>query len=320
MAGTPRVSVIVPSYNKPEYLPECLHSIQAQTFEDWECIIVSDGSSSVGEIRRVVEGMRDSRFRLVEHTENCGLAAARNTGVREARGNLVICVDEDDRICPRCLEVQIRAMLESGAEIIVGRVQYFGGREGEYPVKCVSLAEILCSQPLPGCGFLMTKSLWGRVGGWDENPVLKLGREDHEWWIRVIASGIEIAFVDEKIYEYRAPIKAQELEASLNSRALRQEVKIRRYIVQKHAELYTRFPKARMEYLRGGYLREARSLESSGQYMKAVWRLWQCFFLSKQKKDWKIAIRKSIDLVVSREVTAKILAWRRRRRSPACST
>lgn len=107
-AAEPAVSVIVPSYNKPEYLPECLQSIQAQTFTDWECIVVSDGSPRVEEIRAAVAGIGDERFRLVEHRENRGLAAARNTGTRMANTDLVVCVDEDDMLGADCLSRSLK--------------------------------------------------------------------------------------------------------------------------------------------------------------------------------------------------------------------
>lgn len=300
MAGTPRVSIVIPSYDKAEFLVECLGSVQQQTFKNWECVIVSDGSARVGEIRKAVAAMRDERFRLVEHAENRGLAAARNTGIREARADLVICVDEDDRLSPECLDLELHAMEKCGAELVVSRVRYFGGRKGEYPVRLVALEEILYNQSLLGCGFLMTKRLWDSIGGWDEHPVLKLGREDHDWWIRVIESGAKIAFVDDVLYEYRTPLQREDREASLNCAAMLNEVKIRHYILQKHAHLYRRFPESRREYLRVGYLREGNSLQSAGQVMRALMRYWQAFFASGQLKDCKNAVRKTIDLMLGK--------------------
>ena len=79
------ISVIIPAYNAQAYLRECLESVLAQSFSDWEAIIVDDGSTdSTCEIGLCFTA-RDSRFRLIS-TPNGGLSSARNTGIAEARG------------------------------------------------------------------------------------------------------------------------------------------------------------------------------------------------------------------------------------------
>ena len=85
MTSVPRFSVIVPVYNRASTVLPTLQSVREQTFEDFECIVVDDGSADGDELKAVVAGMNDARFRYVRR-ENGGGSAARNTGIDEARG------------------------------------------------------------------------------------------------------------------------------------------------------------------------------------------------------------------------------------------
>src|ERR1044072_8291450 len=83
----PRLSVIVPVYNVEDYLEECLDSVVAQTFTDFECVMVDDGSTDASAAIAERYAARDERFRLVTQ-ENGGLSKARNTGIHQSRGQL----------------------------------------------------------------------------------------------------------------------------------------------------------------------------------------------------------------------------------------
>src|ERR1700749_83796 len=100
------VSVIMPAYNSGRYLAESVRSVQAQTFGGWELVVVDDGSTDdTGEVaRRLAEA--DARVRYVRRP-NGGQAAARNTGLAEARGRLVAFLDADDLWLPEKLEAQM---------------------------------------------------------------------------------------------------------------------------------------------------------------------------------------------------------------------
>ena len=122
---TPRVSVIVPCYNYGHFLADALDSVAAQTFGEWECIVVDDGSTdTTPEVaRRYVE--RDSRFRYVRQ-ENRGLPAARNTGLRETSAAYVQLLDADDRLAPRKLEIHVGHLdAHPEVDIVYSLVTYF---------------------------------------------------------------------------------------------------------------------------------------------------------------------------------------------------
>ena len=102
----PTLSIIVPCYKQAEYLPETLDSVLKQTFKEWECIIVNDGSpDNASQVAQKYVDL-DSRFRLIE-TENRGVSAARNTGIRASSGKYILPLDGDDLILPEYARLAI---------------------------------------------------------------------------------------------------------------------------------------------------------------------------------------------------------------------
>ena len=120
----PEISVIVPIYNTDSFLEECLESIAAQTFQDFEAILVDDGSTDSS--ARIAEGFvkRDSRFRLISQ-HNLGLSEARNTGLRNARGNWIAFVDSDDVLSPDFLKTLWQAAIEMDVPVVASRMIAF---------------------------------------------------------------------------------------------------------------------------------------------------------------------------------------------------
>lgn len=112
------VSVIVPIYQVEAYLPRCLDSILAQTFTDFELILVNDGTKDGCPAIMEAYAARDARIRLV-HKENGGLSSARNAGLDVACGKYIAFVDSDDYVSPRLLEDTVRAAEDTGAEQVL---------------------------------------------------------------------------------------------------------------------------------------------------------------------------------------------------------
>jgi GT2 family glycosyltransferase len=108
----PRVSVIVPLFNKADYIGRALASISSQSFADFEVIVVDDGSTDGG--AEIVAKHGDSRVRLVSQ-QNSGPGAARNRGIEQSRGRLLAFLDADDEWLPHYLEASIAGMDGSGA-------------------------------------------------------------------------------------------------------------------------------------------------------------------------------------------------------------
>lgn len=102
MNNTPKISIIIPVYKVERYLRQCLDSVLSQTFTDWECLLVDDGSPDASGAICDEYAARDPRFRAF-HQPNAGVSAARNTGLDEARGELICFIDSDDWVKPEHL-------------------------------------------------------------------------------------------------------------------------------------------------------------------------------------------------------------------------
>ena len=105
----PFVSVVIPCYNHGQYVEEAVQSILRQTWQNFEIIVVNDGSN----VQDTVEILRDfhmPKTRVLHLSQNVGLPAARNAGIREAKGKYVCCLDADDKLHPTYLEKAIVTM------------------------------------------------------------------------------------------------------------------------------------------------------------------------------------------------------------------
>jgi CDP-glycerol glycerophosphotransferase len=117
----PRISVVVPIYNVEPYLDECLDSIAGQTYRDIEVVMVDDGSKDSSPVIAERWVSKDKRFRLVTQP-NGGLGNARNTGIKNAGGELLAFVDSDDYLAPNAYQLLVEALDETGSDFATGNV------------------------------------------------------------------------------------------------------------------------------------------------------------------------------------------------------
>ena len=119
----PEISVIIPVYNAEKYIPECVDSILRQTYQDFEIILINDGSSDGSEqICRKYE-KEDHRIKVISQ-KNAGVCAARNIGLDNATGNTVTFVDSDDWLPENSLALLYDEYKKTGADIIVGDMSF----------------------------------------------------------------------------------------------------------------------------------------------------------------------------------------------------
>lgn len=118
-----KISIIIPIYNVKNYLSHCLDSVIQQTYENIEVILVNDGSTD--ESVRIAEEyvQKDNRIRLI-HQENKGLSGARNTGLKEAKGDYVFYLDSDDKLVSNALELLLDAAEKHHADVVQGNFYY----------------------------------------------------------------------------------------------------------------------------------------------------------------------------------------------------
>lgn len=155
---TPTVSIIMPVYNVEGYVARAIESIQAQTFTDWELLVVDDGSTDrTGQIcDRIAE--RDWRVEVI-HTENQGAAAARNTALDRARGTYVHFIDGDDWVEPSMLEDEIALAKEHDLELVIAGfvIETFYGDGDEHTTEVKSFEDTIFSsqEEFRRCAWLL---------------------------------------------------------------------------------------------------------------------------------------------------------------------
>jgi glycosyltransferase involved in cell wall biosynthesis len=202
MTRPPTVSVVIPCYNQPlAFLRECLESVQGQTFEDWEAIVVDDASTSRHAEEMATE-LGDPRMRVLRHAENRGEGAARNTGISAAESHLIASLDADDRWAPDYLAASLDALgRQPDANWVLTDRQLFGASDGtlRYP------------DPLPppcpvhfnaGSHGVIRKELWEKVGGYAEDAFLT-GGVDFDFWLSSVERGARVIHVPRLLYWYR---------------------------------------------------------------------------------------------------------------------
>lgn len=118
---SPIISIIVPIYNREKWLRNCLDSISSQTFKEWECILVNDGSTDNSLKIAQEYAANDERF-IVFSQENQGVSAARNLGLDHAQGKWLAFVDSDDEIAPDYLEILHKIGEDNNADLVNGSV------------------------------------------------------------------------------------------------------------------------------------------------------------------------------------------------------
>ena len=123
----PLVSIIVPVYNVEKYLRQCMESVLAQSYLNWEAILINDASVDKSELICEYFESIDNRIRQIKLSKNCGLAVARNKGLDDANGELIVFLDSDDVLPPDALKVLVEAKIKSESPIVAGRYLNFTG-------------------------------------------------------------------------------------------------------------------------------------------------------------------------------------------------
>ncbi len=229
----PRVSVIIPCYNQAQFLTEAVESVVNQSFTDWECIIVNDGSPDYTSdiARQIVAKYPDKRIGLIEK-RNGGISDARNTGIKNSKGKYILPLDADDSIHPKMLEKAV-SLLEAHPEIAIAYtdVKHFGVENrivyaGEYDFKQLSI-----QNHLNYCA-LFKREAWESTGGYNSN--MHLGYEDWDFWISCGEKGFYGKRIPEPLFMYRVK------KTSRDTKARKHHSELVAQIVLNHQNLYSK--------------------------------------------------------------------------------
>ena len=225
----PTVSVIIPCYNQGRYLDEAVQSVLGQSYQDFEIIVVDDGSTEQ-ETNQILDNYNRPKTRLIR-TNNQGLANARNNGIAACSGKYILALDADDKIGGTYLE-KAAHMLEDNESvgIVYCKAELFGEVSGAWELPAYRFPDILLGNVI-FCSAMFRRLDWEKVNGYD--PRMIYGWEDYDFWLSLIELGREIHCIPDTLFFYRkhsgSMIARMEREHAIFSFA---------QLVRNHSKLY----------------------------------------------------------------------------------
>ena len=201
-----RVSVIMPCYNDGQYIEEALYSLRAQTYLNWELIVIDDGSDEP-ETLRVLEQLEEMPYVRLLHTNHVRPAGARNAGIRAARGTYILPLDADDTIEPTYMEKAVRILNENpSVGVVYCRADLFGEQSGPWYLPDYSLRAML-QDNIVFVTSMFRREDWERVGGFNTN--MHAGMEDYDFWLSILELDREVVQIPEVLFHYRIKPKSR---------------------------------------------------------------------------------------------------------------
>ncbi len=236
-SDVPAVSVVIPCHGQTVCLPEAVASVVAQTFTDWELIIVDDGSPD--DTSRVASDLiaahPEHRIRLLRQA-NAGLPAARNAGILGAKGRYILPLDADDMIAPSMLERTVAALEnEPNIAIVCTDQMQFGDAHKIIRIGSIDPRTIPERNQFGYCS-LFRREVWEAVGGY--NPNMAWGYEDWDYWVGAVEHGYRVHHIPEPLCHYRMRLATRHSDAILHDAALRKQIKLN------HPDTYRRSRRA----------------------------------------------------------------------------
>ena len=273
-----KVSIIMPVYNGAAYLAEAIQSILAQTYLDWELIIVDDGSSDDSLTIANEFAHQDDRI-CVLHQANRGLPSALNTGLRRATGRYVAALAQDDQWLPSYLQTMVavlEANPEAGAAYALLQMIDINGRNlpqrfGRIVAPDQIYDRLIDGDFIPACTVMIRRSALEAVGWYDET----LYAEDWDMWLR-LAAAYPILAVPEVLLRYR--VHDKNMTAQLAKMEQCMFAVVRKHFG--HSDNVSTWPEIRRRAYAGVYLRcafnyaAAGDLSRSASYLERAFRLW----------------------------------------------
>ncbi len=188
-----RVSIVIPCFNMREYIGEAIQSALAQSYRDFEVIVVNDGSTdgSLGEIEKYP-------VKIVNKV-NGGLASARNAGIAWSQGDLILPLDSDDKIDPHYLMKTVPLMTDA-VGVVSTDMQYFGTHTDRLRPTHTTLQQVVQYNGMPVCSLIRKKAI-EQAGGY--KSIMNEGCEDWELWVSILKRGWKVAVVNEPLFFYR---------------------------------------------------------------------------------------------------------------------
>ncbi len=268
------VSVIMPAFNVGPYIGAAIASVLAQTFQDWELLIVNDGSTDDTLEAAQAWAGAEPRIRIYDR-ENRGVSAARNTAFEHATGEFIALLDSDDLWQPRFLEAQLAVLAtRPDIDIVTGNGWFLGGRRHGRMVKPSpdvrpqpTLTTILADEMAIFIMSVFRRRVYDQIGGFDET--LRTN-EDYDYWLRAALAGFKFWRNDTPLGHYRRHDDSlSAAEVRMISGILRVFANIRPRLLDRPGELEI-LERQRARFERELLVAQARFALSTGEQQAAA--------------------------------------------------
>jgi glycosyltransferase involved in cell wall biosynthesis len=224
------ISFIIPFYNQARYIEETLLSAIASSYQNFEIVIIDDGSEDENktQLLEIIEEINDKRIRVF-HQQNAGPSVARNFAISKANGEYLVFLDGDDLIEKETLELSLQVFSKvPDIDVVYGNNVLFGEKNSTIVPKRITSQNILVFNPIAVC--VMIKKTVFQNNQFDEY-LSKLGLEDWELWMNLISKKYKFQYINHNLFKIRVlPNSRTTSEANPNL------AKIKAYIYQKHSD------------------------------------------------------------------------------------
>lgn len=224
-----RLSVIIPCYNMGHFLKDAVESVRAYKGDDIEIIIINDGSTDENTLS-LLRNMEGTGISIV-HQVNQGLSAARNNGVKLAKGEYFLPLDADNKIRPAYIQKGIEILDKHGdVAVVYGDAMLFGEKKGTWKSMPFDLRRLLQYNYIDAC-VVARKTAWQQVNGYDINisPVA-----DWDFNISIAEFGWKFYYISEILFDYR--VVANSMIRTFTNAQFCED-----YIGKKHGALYRKY-------------------------------------------------------------------------------
>ncbi|MDD4166430.1 MAG: glycosyltransferase [Endomicrobiaceae bacterium] len=211
-----KISIIIPVYNAELYLPQCLDSVTRQTFTDFECICINDGSTDSSLNILTKHSEKDKRFKIISQ-QNGGVSQARNTGLKTACGKYISFADPDDWLSTNYLEILHDTIEKYGCDVIASENFFYDAKTKKTHIKRLPEKFYRCELKSIDAKKKLIPALnicpcWGKIYKADflklnEIFFQKCPMEDVIFTYDILTSGCSIMFIKDALYFYRKNIE-----------------------------------------------------------------------------------------------------------------
>jgi len=239
MEKQPKISVITPCFNHGKYIMEMIASVLNQTFQDFEIVIVNDGSTD--DTAAVLQSIDHPKIRII-NTWNNGPAKARNIAIENACAPIIMNLDSDDKISPCLLGKAFEAFSSNpDAGIVYSDAENFGAQTGKFEISTFSMENMLFDNRIISQAFFK-KADWLIVGGYSDKLIY--GAEDWDFWLSILELERQVVHIPEMLVQYRRYDNLEDCRSGKRKKSSRKMAESLVIIFNRHKKLYNSYPKA----------------------------------------------------------------------------